>query len=426
MKLIKNATIVTMNRDREILRGDILINSEGFIEKISPGIDAEAEIIDVEGKFVIPGLIQTHVHLSQTLFRNKAENLQLLDWLRKKIYPYEASHTEYTLSLSARLGLTEMIKTGTTAILDFGTVNHYHVVIEEVMKTGMIAFLGKTLMDKGSDELSQPLDRIVKELKEHIEKYHKKDGIFYVLEPRFVLSCSEELLKTTVELSKEYNLHIHTHTSENKKETELVKEITGKLPFQYYYDTGLTGKNVIFAHAIHLEEEEFKIVKETGTGITHSPSTNLKLGSGIADICRFIKDGVKVGIGADGAPANNNLSMLNEMRLAVFLQNLNNFGCLTAEDVFEIATIGGARLLGIDEITGSIEEEKRADLVVVNMEKIHSMPYDDFYSGFVFSSSPENIEKVFIKGKLLYDRGVFLLWDEEKLLEDVKKLNTSH
>lgn len=420
--LLKNGIIISMNPQKEIMKGDILIENDK-IKKIEKKIENEAdEIIELSERVVLPGFVQSHVHLSQTIFRNSAENRKLLEWLEERIYPLESLHTPESLRISAMLGITEMLKSGVTTIVDFGSVKYYEEVIETIYEAGIRAGVGKIMMDKGFEGLREKIDTAIDESVSLLEKWHNKEKrIFYLLEPRFVLSSSFELLRETVKISESKNVKIHTHTSENKQETEKVKEITGMLPFEYYEKIGMVGKNVFFAHAVYIEQKEIEIIKKTKTGIVHCPITNLKLGSGIAPVPILLRNKINVGIGSDGAPANNNLDIFQEMKTASLIHRpFYGIDELDAFSVLEMATVNGARLLGIENITGTIEEEKKADLVILNLEKINSFPYTDLYSAIVFSASSSNVEMVFVDGKMLVKNGKLLIWDEEKILKDAK------
>ncbi len=421
--LLKNGIIITMNRNKDVLKGDILIE-EGVIKKIATDIqETSAEIINISDKIVLPGFVQSHVHLSQTLFRNMVENLSLLKWLGERIYKLESLHTPFTLRISAMLGITEMIKTGVTTIIDFGNVKNYEVILETIQESGIRAGAGKVLMDKGPSFICETTEDAISETVCLLEKWHgKHERIFYLLEPRFFLSCSETLLKEIIKISFEKKVKIHTHVSENKEETKIMKIVTGRLPFEYYQDIGMVGSHVFFAHAVWVEEKEIEIIARTNTGIVHCPTTNLKLASGIASVPEFLEKNIVVGIGSDGAPANNNLDIFQEMKIASLIQKpLYGADAMNPISVLEMATINGAKLLGIEHITGSIEEGKKADLVVINMKKIHSFPYDDVYSAVVFSASPVNVEMVMVDGRKLFEDGRVLIWDEERLLREAEK-----
>ena len=394
----------------------------------------EGEVVRKENLTLIPGFVQTHVHVCQTLFRGLADDLLLLDWLQKKIFPFEYAHNKNSLRISAQLGLNELINCGTTTILDMGTLNHQEVIFEELIVSGMRAYAGKCMMDtnelyprfKGTTETE--LDTTYNLAKEFHQKAN--GNIKYGFAPRFVLSCSERLLKETHEMMKDFDGSLfHTHSSENKNELQLVREKYQKDNIEYFHHLNLTDEYSVFAHCIHVNENEISILKESGTSVAHCPSANLKLGSGIADIPRYLKEGISVSMGADGAPCNNNLNIFTEMRLAALIQKPRyNPEIMDARTLFRMATIEGAKALHLNE-TGSIEPGKKADLVLLDLEK-STQPLintgENIYSMIVYSAGAQNIDSVMIDGKWKIMNKGNLLFDEKELFsrgkEELKQL----
>ncbi|HGY54625.1 MAG TPA: 5'-deoxyadenosine deaminase [Caldithrix abyssi] len=424
--LIKNGLVVTMNRRLEVVQADILIDGR-HIKKIAPDIEeSAAEVFDATGYIITPGFIQTHVHLCQALFRNLADDLSLLDWLEKKIWPYEGRHTPETLRLSARLGLAELIRSGTTTIMDMGTVHHQQVIFEELAASGIRAFAGKTMMDYGElptslkENTRESLDTSVMLLKE----WHNYDEgrLRYAFAPRFALSCSDDLLVETGWLAREYDTVYHTHASENKDEVELVRQRFGVNNVMLFEKLGLAGSNLCLAHCIWTDEEERALLKEKNIKVLHCPSANLKLGSGVAPVPDYLQRGITVSLGADGAPCNNHLDAFNEMRLAALIQKpLHGPQSMTAEQVFNMATLGGAATLGIENETGSLEENKLADMIFIKDYQVHSIPYENVFSKLVYSAHSGDVQHVMVNGRwLMRDRQILFL-DEQKLVHEVQK-----
>ncbi len=252
-----------MNAARDIIKGDILIRGDR-IEKIADSIDDHAdEIIDAENCAVIPGLIQTHLHLTQRLFQGLSDDMQLLDWLKKRIWPLEAGHTYETNYISAKLGIAELIAGGTTSIIDMGTVNHTEAVFEAITESGIRALAGKCMMDYGNavpKGLMEDTDASVRESERLAKKYHETAGgrLEYAFAPRFVVSCTEELLIRVRDIAKHLDMKVHTHASENQGEIALVEKRTGKRNIEYLKSIGLTGENLILAHCIWLSDNEKK------------------------------------------------------------------------------------------------------------------------------------------------------------------------
>lgn len=425
--LIKQGMIVTMNKFREIFIGDILIE-DSEIKKIARKIEVKPsyKVVQAAQNWVLPGFIQTHVHLCQTLFRNHAEDLQLLDWLKQKIWPLEGRLTPQTLRLSVELGLLELLKSGTTTILDMGTVHHTDVIFETCEQVGFRVFSGKAMMDKGEGipkSLQEEPEVSLDESLRLIERWHGKgDGrLHYALAPRFVLSSSEGLLRKIQELASQRKLLVHTHASESRQETLIVRKKKGKSNIRYLYDVGLCGKRSCFAHCIWIDEEELDLLAKTHTNVLHCPSSNLKLGSGIARIPEMISRCINVTLGADGAACNNNLDIFQEMRLAGLIQRPRvGVQSLPAKKIVEMATVYGAKALGLEDEIGSIEEGKKADVIIVEKETPHTIPAGDPYATLVYSARGSDVKTVLVDGKILMEDRFLTTLSEKDILNALK------
>ncbi|HKS09631.1 MAG TPA: 5'-deoxyadenosine deaminase [Pyrinomonadaceae bacterium] len=421
--LIKNGTLVTMNSANQIIRGDLLIN-HGRIAEIGAGDLTADVVIDASECAVIPGFVQTHIHLCQTLFRGAADDLALIDWLKKRVWPMEAAHTAASIAASARLGIAELIKGGTTCALTMETVSHTSQVFEVVEETGFRATVGKCMMDKG-DEVPQPLQEetsaSIEESVALLEKWHgRADGrIRYCFAPRFAISCTRELLERVGELARERGVMIHTHSSENRTECALVEQETGLRNINYLESVGVAGRHVALAHCVHLTNEEIRILKSTRTNVAHCPSSNLKLGSGIAPVTKLLAEGVSVSLGADGAACNNRLDMFTEMRTAALLQKaLHGPEVLPAQQVLRMATIDGARALGLDAEIGSLEIGKRADVAVVNLNRLHTSPEAEIVSSLVYAAEASDVQSVIIDGRVVMGDRELLTIDEAETIAE--------
>jgi len=429
--LLKNGLILTVNENSDIFPGDILIKGN-TIEQIAEKIDiSDAASFDASGYIVMPGFIQTHVHLCQTLFRNLADDLSLLDWLKKKIWPLEGAHTPESLRVSAQLGLAELLLGGTSTIMDMGTVHHMPVVFEEIERSGMRAFSGKTMMDDGDipQRLRETTDRALNSSIELYQEWHNRaDGrIKYAFAPRFVLTCSSDLLRKTYNFCHDKNLLFHSHASENAEEVRMVEKTFGKRNITIFKDLGIAGPDVCLAHCIWLDEYEKDILQHYDIRVLHCPSANLKLGSGIAPVPEYLQRDISVSLGADGAPCNNNLNIFNEMRLAALIQKpLHGPDAVTAEQVFRMATIGGAHALGIQDLTGSLEPGKRADIALCKINQIDSIPFENIYSKVVYSTNSSGIEHLMIDGKWVMQNRCLTYDDTERIIrqanEQINKL----
>lgn len=427
--LIKEAQIITMDDKGTVLTGDVFIDGDRIVQ-IAERIDAAADrTINAKGKVLLPGFIQTHIHLCQTLFRGRADDLELLDWLKKRIWPLEAAHDEESVYYSAMLGIGELIRSGTTTILDMETVHHTDSAFRAIEESGIRAFSGKVMMDHGGDvpaRLNESTEQSLRESVDLLEKWHGKANgrIQYTFCPRFVVSCTEELLIGVRDLSKKYNVKVHTHASENKDEIALVERERGMRNVLYLDHIGLANPDLILAHCVWLNEEEKTVIRERGVKVTHCPGSNLKLASGIAEVPDLLGKHISVGIGSDGGPCNNTLDMFSEMRLTALIQkSLHGPTSMDAKTVLRMATIGGAEVLGMANEIGSIEAGKKADLILLELDEFHAYPsFDaDPYSRVVYSAGYSDVDTVLIDGELVMNNKVMLTVDKGIVLKEADR-----
>ena len=425
--LIKGGTVVTMAEDDSIVTGDLLIRG-GRIASIGEATDDADEIIDARDCAVLPGFVQTHVHLCQTLFRGAADDLALIDWLKKRIWPMEAAHTAQSVRASARLGVAELIKGGTTCALTMETVNHTEEVFRVVEETGFRATVGKCMMDRGDDvpaALREETENSIRDSLSLLEAWHGRDDgrVRFCFAPRFAISCTKDLLSEVARLARERGVMIHTHASENKTECELIERETGMRNITYLDSHGLTGPHVALAHCIYVDTAELQTLRRTRTNVVHCPSSNLKLGSGIAPIARMLEEGISVSLGADGAACNNRLDMFTEMRTAALLQKaMHGPEALPARRVMRLATIDGARAMGLGDQIGSLEVGKRADVIVVRLDGLHAIPRaPDVISQIVYTAQPADVTTVIIDGRCVMSDRVLLTINEREVIEEANR-----
>lgn len=409
--MIRQAQMVTMNDQEEVFIGDLLIENNKIV-KMAPRLDDHADQeIDGRGKTLLPGFIQTHIHLCQTLFRGRADDMELMDWLRKRIWPLEAAHDEESIFYSALLGIGELISSGTTTICDMETVHHTDSAFQAMAQSGLRVISGKVMMDHGTDvpePLQEDTDESLQKSVDLLEKWNGFGGgrIQYAFCPRFVVSCTERLLTEVRDLSAQYHVKVHTHASENRGEISLVEQERGMRNIVYLDHIGLANPRLILAHCVWLSEEEKQILYKRGVKVTHCPGSNLKLSSGIAEIPDLMNRHIHVGLGADGAPCNNNLDMFQEMRLAALIQKVpHGPTVMDARTVLRMATMGGAEVLGMAKEIGSLEVGKKADVVLLDLEDYHTFPsYDvDVYSRVVYSATRSNVDTVIIDGSVVLE-----------------------
>lgn len=418
---------MTMNERLDVFTGDVLLEDDRIAAVGERLEEAEAQadrVVEAAGKVLLPGFVQTHIHLCQTLFRGRADDLELLDWLRKRIWPLEAAHDAESVYVSAQLGIGELIRSGTTTILDMETVHHTQSAFEAIRETGIRAISGKVMMDYGT-EVPLPLQEktadSLQQSADLLEAWHGRENgrIRYAFCPRFVVSCTEELLVGVRDLSAKYDVLVHTHASENRGEIELVERERGMRNVKYLDHIGLAGPRLVLAHSIWLDEEEKAIIRDRGVRVTHCPGSNLKLASGVAETPDLLSKHIRVGIGADGAPCNNNLDMFQEMRLTAFIQKVQHGPTvMDARTVLRMATMGGAEVLGLENEIGSIEAGKKADLQLLDLDDFHVYPsYDaDPFSRVVYAATRGDVDTVWIDGRVVLEGKRHTTLDKERVL----------
>lgn len=424
--VIRNALLVTMDAQRRVFKGEVGVQGS-TIAAVGKVQGSGRREIDGEGCALLPGLVQAHVHLCQTLFRNVADGLPLLPWLRRWIWPLEALHDERSMRASVRLGVAELLRGGTTCVLDMGTVHHTDVIFEELQALGLRATSGKAMMDCGADCPQALIEKPHIAMDASVALFKRWHGaargrLHYAFAPRFALTSSVELHRSVAEEARRLGARVHSHAAETREESEEIRTKTGKGNVSYLDELGLSGPHVCLAHCIWLHQDEMAILARTGTHVLHCPSANLKLGSGIAMVPEMREKGINVALGADGAACNNNLDAFLEMRLAALIQGSRREpGALSAEAVVEMATIGGARALGLEDQIGSIEVGKKADLALVDIHSPHNSPGRNIYSQLVFSCTGRDVRTVLVDGEVLLEDGRLLLMDEEEVVQKAQE-----
>src|SRR5256714_1350052 len=383
--LLRGGRVITMDPSRRILEADVLVE-QGRIQNVGTlegrKVGTKRVILDCTGLIVLPGLIQAHIHLCQTLFRGLADDLALEAWLAQRIWPLEAAHTAESIYASAQLGAAELLLGGTTTILDMESVRHTNAAFEALESIGIRATAGKCLMDAVSSpaSLREPTDRALQESADLCARWHGAAGgrLRYCFAPRFAPSCTGALLRATSDLAEKAGAVVHTHAAETPLELELVKRETGHDEIAYLDSVGISGPRAALAHCVWVDKDGIARLARQATNIVHCPSSNLKLGSGVAPVPEMLAAGCHVGIGADGAPCNNRLDAFTEMRLAALIQK-PRLGpeALPAAQVLELATLGGARAGGLEAEIGSVGGRERAGLVVLHLRGARAPPAEE-------------------------------------------------
>jgi 5-methylthioadenosine/S-adenosylhomocysteine deaminase len=408
--LIRGGTIVTMNDRFDLVDGDVSIR-DGRIAALGSTVSTPHDaVIDAQGGYVLPGLIQTHIHLCQTLFRGYADDLPLMDWLRTRVWPMEAAHTPDTLRAATRLATAELLASGTTAVLTMETVHDTDVVFEEVAASGLRATIGKCMMDSAAQVPTRLQEQTRTSIDESVAIRRRWHGaangrLHAAFAPRFAVSCSRALLEAVADLSGADHALVHTHASESRDEIAIVQQLTGaRSNIEYLATVRLASPQLCAAHCVWADERDQRLLADHDVKVMHCPGSNLKLGSGIAPVPEMRARGITVSLGADGAACNNRLDMFEEMRLAAVLQAMRRQpGVLAARDVLWMATRAGARTLGLEHEIGSLEVGKKADVIVVERNRPHLAPGPDPYSTLVYAARGSDVRTTIVDGDVLVD-----------------------
>jgi len=429
--LIKNGYIIALDEMRRRFYGDILIRDDR-IQQIASQIELPADkVIDAAGMLVLPGFVQAHLHLCQSLFRGQADDVGLMEWL-DTITGLESLHTAETLYASARLGLAEMIKSGTTSVIDMGTLHNQDSVFQAIEESGMRAQAGKAMMDLTKNlppALQESTEASLQNSMDLLHRWHGKANgrIRYGFAPRWQLWNTEELLITIKQEADNHpGVGIHGHAAEIEEEVDLMLEQRGLRNLQYLQKIGVVGPNVQMAHCIWLDDDEMRIMAETGTHALHCPCCNTKLGSGIAKVPEMLERGVNVALGSDGAPSNNNLDLFIEMRMASVIHKYRlGPDHFPAEDVLRMATNGGAVAIGLADEIGSIEEGKKADIIILDHGGLHAAPLadyeeDDPVKRIVSAYQSESVKSSIIDGRVVMENRELLTMNETEVMKDAR------
>jgi cytosine/adenosine deaminase-related metal-dependent hydrolase len=414
--LLRGGTLVTMDEAATVLPATDVLVAGRKIAGIGRSLAAPAgtPTLDVTDALVLPGLIQGHLHLGQTFFRGFAEGRRLLPWLVERIWPLEAAHDDESAYWCALLGAAECLLSGTTTIQEIGLGPGARGLLQAIAESGLRAQAGMCLMDSGDGlpfalrlDPEAALDLTV----QLGEEFEAEPGgrLSYLLNPRFILSCSDRLWQGIQQLSVERGWPVHTHALEQQEESAAVRELKGgRDEIEYFDDVGLLDADLRIAHGVWLEGPHLRRLQGERFSVVHCPSCNLKLGSGIANVVGIRAAGIPVGIGADGAPCNNDLDPFEELRLAALLQHLRHGpDAFSGRDALRLATSEGARALGMAARTGSLEEGKSADLVVLGTERPEfcADPAVDLHDLVAFGGSKAAVRHVLVDGEVLVQDG---------------------
>lgn len=415
--LLKNGIIVTVDEDNTIFdRGDIAIK-DGKIFDLGKDLKLDAKKTeDLMGAIVMPGLINTHTHAAMTLFRGLADDLPLMEWLNNHIFPAEASLTPDLVYTGTLLACLEMIKAGTTTFCDMYFFEEQ--VIKASKKAGLRVFAGEGIINFPTPSCETP-QKAIEETKKLFSKYSQDPLVNICVAPHSVYLTDKEYLLAGNEFAQKNNLPIIIHAAESNGEIEQVMEKTGKRSIEYLNEIGLLSENLLSVHSVMVNENEIELFRKNNVKISHNPESNMKLASGIAPIPEYLEAGICVSLGTDGAASNNDLCLLSEMDTAAKLHKVNKMDptVLSARQALRMSTIDGAKALGIEDKTGSIEKGKDADIVILDPSLPGLTPIYYPESHIVYAASRREVKDVYIMGNKVLDSGNILTTDTSEVIE---------
>ncbi|SMB84910.1 5-methylthioadenosine/S-adenosylhomocysteine deaminase [Desulfonispora thiosulfatigenes DSM 11270] len=429
--LIKNAYIISMNQEKQVFtNGDILIEDDKIKEIGRVNVEivgADAEIVDATGKIIMPGLINTHVHLSQQLGRGIADDVDLLTWLRERIWPYESNLTLEDSYISSLACSVELIKSGVTTFAEAGG-QEVDGMGRAVTEAGLRAMLTRSTMDCGEGipkKWQETTEECLEKQIELYERWHNKaDGrIKSWFGLRTIFNNTDQLIIKTKELADKYGVGIHMHVAEIEGEVLFAKETKGATTVQHLNNLGVLDKNFLAVHTVWLSDQEVDLFKQHNVKVSHNPGAAMKVVLGFAKVPEMLAKGIPVSIGTDGAPSNNRMDMMGEMYLTSLIHKGRTLDpkAVPAEQVLEMATLNGAKSVLLEDEIGSLEVGKKADLIILNPKSIGSIPMHDPVANIVYAMQSSNVESSMCNGKWLMKERKVLTINEEDIVKEAEQ-----
>lgn len=416
--IVTGGTVVTMDSGHNIYDpGAIAIRGQTIVAVASAETVARKyrspRTIAASGQIIMPGIINTHTHAAMTLFRGLADDLPLQTWLEKYIFPAEAKNVDAEFVLwGTRLGCLEMIRGGTTTFVDMYYFEDQ--VARAAKEAGIRAIAGQTILEFPAPDY-KTVPEALRGTEAFLKKWANDPLVRPAVAPHAIYTNSAETLKASAELAARYSAPLITHLAETKREVEEARAKYQKTPVEYLESLGLLSNRLLAAHCVWVSPGDIALLKKYGVGVAHNPSSNMKLASGVAPVTEMLAAGVNVGLGTDGAASNNDLDMFEEMDLASKLQKVTRMdpSVLPAETTIALATIGGARALGMDKEIGSLEAGKKADLIILRTDRPHALPLYNVYSQIVYALKASDVQSTIIGGQVVMDHGRVVTLNEE-------------
>ena len=424
--LIINGSVLTMDpQDTLIKNGAVAVSADRIVEvgtedALSASYQA-AKIIDARGGIIMPGLVNTHTHAAMTCFRGLADDLPLMTWLHDYIFPAEAKLTFDIVYQGTRLACSEMILSGTTTFCDMYLFEE--AVAQAVKEAGMRAVVGEVIYDFPSPNYG-PVEDGLKYTEALIEKWRDDPLITIAVEPHSAYVCSPDLLQKARAIADRNDVPIVIHLSETEREVVQIREKYGRTPVAHLAEIGFLCPNLIADHCVALTAKDTALLKDFDVKIAHNPESNMKLASGVAPIPELLKQGITVGIGTDGCASNNNLDMFQEMDTAAKLHKVHTLDptVMDARTVVSMATIDGARVLGMGDIIGSLEAGKKADIIIIDIRSPHLMPMYNIYSHLVYAVTGSDVVTSVVNGRVLMEDRVLTTLDVDEVMAAVNRI----
>ena len=421
--LIRNGTILTMDKENTVIPDGSLIISGDTIRFVGTEYEAPMDAgktLDAEGGLILPGLINSHTHAAMTLFRGLADDLPLMDWLNEYIFPVESKMDADFVRVGTLLACAEMIMSGTTTFCDMYLFEDE--VARAAREAGMRCLVGEVLYDFPSPNYGLIEDGL-RYTETLIQKWRDDPLVSIAVEPHSLYTCSPELLIASNTLALDYNVPLIIHVAETMSEIAEVRKKYGKRPFEHLHSLGILGPHLIADHCVHLDEWDIETIAEHKAKAVDNPESNMKLASGISPVPEMLAAGVTVGLGTDGCASNNNLDLFGEMDMAAKAHKIKNLDptVMNALTVVRMATNQGAKVLGIDEVTGSLEVGKKADIIVLDVDKPHLTPMYNPFSHLVYAVRGHDVRHNIINGSIVMEDRSLRTLDTTEVMAKAKE-----